>query len=85
VEAERYAAALADLLPQHTPSLQAAMTCNVALGRTNEAVRYARSILMLEPQNVEVQKLLASLLNPPAAQAAAAQPAPRKVRKMAKG
>lgn len=88
VEAERYAAALAELLPQHTPSLQAAMTCNVALGRTAEAVKYARTILMLEPQNAEVQKLLASLLNPPGAQAApvaAAEPAPRRARKAAKG
>jgi predicted Zn-dependent protease len=87
VEAERYAAALADLLPQHPPSLQAAMTCNVALGRTSEAVKYARSILMLEPQNVEVQKLLVTLLNPAAGQgeaAAEAKPAPRKARKAAK-
>jgi tetratricopeptide (TPR) repeat protein len=89
VEAERYAAALAELLPQHSPSLQAAMTCNVALGRTAEAVRYGRTILMLEPENVEVQRLLTTLLNPPAVQAeqpaAETKPAPRKARRAAKG
>jgi predicted Zn-dependent protease len=87
-EAERYVAALAELLPQHVPSLQAAMTCNVGLGRTNEAVKYARSILVLEPQNAEVQKLLLTLLNPAAGQdepAAEARPAPRKAKKAAKG
>jgi predicted Zn-dependent protease len=87
VEAERYAAALAELLPQHAPSLQAALSCNVALGRKDEALRYGRAILALEPQNLEVQKLLASLLNSPAAQggpAAEAKAAPRRTRKAAR-
>jgi hypothetical protein len=75
VEAERYAAALAGLLPQHAPSLQAALSCNVALGRTAEAIRYARAILMVEPNNAEVQQLLQALIAPAAVQA---EPAPAK-------
>ena len=84
VEAERYAAALAALLPQHVPSLQAALSCNVALGRKEEAIRYGRAILALEPQNLEIQHLLVSLLTPAAGQpeaATEAKPAPRRAKK----
>lgn len=86
VEAELYAAALAELLPQHVPSLQAALSCNVALGRKDEALRYGRAILAVDPQNLEVQSLLVTLLNPAAGQTLPATEAtPRKAKKAAKG
>jgi tetratricopeptide (TPR) repeat protein len=61
-QAERYAAALAALIPKGEPMLSAALSCNQALGRPEAAARYARALLELDP-------------NHPAALAALGQPA----------
>lgn len=61
--AERYAAALADLLPQNTAMLQAALSCNQALGREAEALRYAETIVALEPNNRAARTALADMLH----------------------
>jgi len=57
--AEKYAAALADLIPQGPPMLAAAFACNRALGRTEPALRYARALLALEPGHAEARGYLA--------------------------
>ncbi|WP_334163039.1 hypothetical protein [Phenylobacterium sp.] len=59
-EAEKYAAALARLLPTATGMLAAALQCNQVLGRTEEAERYARALIALEPDNVQAQAVLAA-------------------------
>lgn len=56
--AEKYAAALADLIPQGPPMLAAAFACNRALGRTEPALRYARALLALEPGHAEARGYL---------------------------
>jgi hypothetical protein len=61
--AERYAAALAELLPQNTVMLQAALSCNQALGRAAETLRYAEAIVALEPNNREARTALADMLH----------------------
>ena len=62
-EAARYAAALAELLPQNLAMLQAAVNCNRALGRTAEALRYAEIMTAVEPANREARSVLADLLH----------------------
>jgi tetratricopeptide (TPR) repeat protein len=62
-EAETYAAALAELMPQNTAMLSAAITCNRALGRAPEALRYARLAVALEPENHAARTVLADLLH----------------------
>jgi hypothetical protein len=61
--AELYAAALAALLPQNTAMMQAALSCNQALGRTAEALRYAQAIVAQEPNNREARVALADMLH----------------------
>jgi tetratricopeptide (TPR) repeat protein len=58
-EAERYAAALADLVPRGEPMLSAALTCNLALGRAEEAARYARALLDVDPDHAAARAVLA--------------------------
>ena len=65
-QAERYAAALAELAPQSPPMVAAALACNQALGRAAETEHYARALLAIEPGH---QAALAAL-----AQLAGAQP-----------
>lgn len=57
--AEKYAAALADLVPQAPPMLGAAFACNRALGRTDAAVRYALALVALDPGHAEARAYLA--------------------------
>lgn len=59
-EAEKYAAALARLLPTATGMLAAALQCNQVLGRAEEVERYARALLVLEPDNVHAQAAVAA-------------------------
>ncbi|HWC62617.1 MAG TPA: FkbM family methyltransferase [Rhizomicrobium sp.] len=47
-EAERYAAALADLLPGSTEILNSALSANLALGRKEKAARYLAALQRLE-------------------------------------
>ncbi|MFC3070621.1 tetratricopeptide repeat protein [Phenylobacterium soli] len=58
-EAERYAAALAELLPQNLAMLRTAMACNQTLGRAEPARRYAEAIVALEPLDREARTLAA--------------------------
>ena len=51
--AERCAAALARLSPANPAILQAAMSCNQALGRTAEAQAYAKALLAVQPTLAE--------------------------------
>ncbi|THD80511.1 MAG: hypothetical protein E7812_07195 [Phenylobacterium sp.] len=62
-DAERFAAALVDLLPQNQAMLQAAASCNLALGRPVEALRYAQAMLATDPQNRAAQTMVADLLH----------------------
>jgi len=57
--AEKYAAALVRLVPGAAPMLAAALTCNVTLGRTSEAARYARALLALEPGHFAAHAVMA--------------------------
>lgn len=58
-EAEKYAAALARLLPGAAAMQTAALACNQALGRTDEAERFARAVVALEPDNAAANAVLA--------------------------
>jgi hypothetical protein len=62
-EAERYASALVELLPQNTAMMRAALDCNQALGRPDRALRHAAMIAILEPQNRAARTTLADLLH----------------------
>ncbi|MES2341779.1 MAG: FkbM family methyltransferase [Pseudomonadota bacterium] len=50
-EAERYAAALAAMVPQSEPMLSAAMTCNQVLGRWSQVLRYAKALVAIHPEH----------------------------------
>ena len=58
VQAERYAAALAALVPQSPPMQAAALSCNLSLGRTDAARRYATALIALDPENVAARAVL---------------------------
>lgn len=58
--AERYAAALVELIPSSPPMIQAAMACNRSLGRMDQAKTYARMLLALEPEHAGAKEILAS-------------------------
>ena len=60
-EAERYAAALAALVPGNVVLLNSALSCNVALGRKDEAARYAAAVLKLEPAHAAARAALAAV------------------------
>lgn len=58
-QAEPYAAIMAELTPGNAPMLAAAMGCNQALGRIEEALGFARALVALEPGHVAAVTLLA--------------------------
>jgi thioredoxin-like negative regulator of GroEL len=62
-DAERFAAALAEVMPQNPAMLQAALSCNQALGRTAQAAHYARAMLAADPDNRTARTTLADLLH----------------------
>ncbi|HEX3699746.1 MAG TPA: hypothetical protein VHV27_03640, partial [Phenylobacterium sp.] len=62
-DAERFAAALAELMPQNPAMLQAALSCNQALGRTAQALHYAQAMLAVDPANRAARTTLADLLH----------------------
>ncbi len=57
--AESYAAALADLIPRNGHLLDAALTCNQALGRNEAARRYASALLEIDPAHAAARAVLA--------------------------
>lgn len=57
--AEKYAAALAALLPGSIQLLDWALVCNMALGRKSEAARYAAALLARDPSHAGAQAVLA--------------------------
>lgn len=59
VEAEKYAAALARLLPAVVGMQEAALACNQALGRPEAAERYARALVALQPDHAAANAALA--------------------------
>jgi FkbM family methyltransferase len=62
-EAEVYAAALAELMPQNVAFARTAMACNRALGRTAKALHHARMAVALEPGDRASRTALAELLH----------------------
>jgi tetratricopeptide (TPR) repeat protein len=62
-EAEAYAAALAELMPNNAAMARAALNCNRVLGRTAKALHYARLVLALEPEDRTTRTALAELLH----------------------
>lgn len=59
-DAEKYAAALAALVPGNPALLNSAMSCNVALGRKGHAARYAAALLSLDSAGATALATLAS-------------------------
>jgi tetratricopeptide (TPR) repeat protein len=58
-QAEKCAAALVALIPRNTALLDAALSCNLALGRKQEAVKYAATLLTLDPAHAGARAALA--------------------------
>jgi FkbM family methyltransferase len=58
-DAEKYAAALAALVPGNPELLNSALSCNVALGRKAQAARYAAALLSLDPAGAAALAALA--------------------------
>jgi FkbM family methyltransferase len=50
-EAEKYVCALAALLPGNIAILDSALSCNLALGRKQNAKKYATALLVLDPEH----------------------------------
>jgi hypothetical protein len=57
-QAEKYAAALAGLLPGNVAVLDSALSCNLALGRSADARKYAAGLLAIEPNHSAARALL---------------------------
>ncbi len=60
-QAEQYASAMVRLIPNGAPMLTAALSCNQALGRWNEVLRYAETLIVLEPDSVPAHAALAEI------------------------
>ena len=58
--AERYASALVALIPRNIPILDAALSCNLALGRKSKAVKYAETLLSLDAAHAAARAALAA-------------------------
>jgi len=59
-QAERCAGAMATLLPGNSMLLEAAMSCNVALGRNDKAAKFAEELILHKPDHVKARALLAA-------------------------
>lgn len=57
--AEPYASVMTELMPGGAQMVGAAMACNQALGRTDEALNFARRLIVLDPGHVGALTLLA--------------------------
>jgi hypothetical protein len=58
-KAERYASALVALIPRNIALLDAALSCNLALGRKGKAAQYAATLLSLDASHTAARSLLA--------------------------
>jgi tetratricopeptide (TPR) repeat protein len=58
-EAEQYVSALLALVPRNSALLNAALSCNLALGRKDEALGHARALLETEPSHALARELVA--------------------------
>ena len=61
--AERYVSALVALIPRNTALLDAALSCNLALGRKGKAVKYAEALLSLDAAHAAARSVLADCAN----------------------
>ena len=61
--AERYASALVALIPRNIALLDAALSCNLALGRKGKALKYAGTLLSLDAAHVNARSLLTECSN----------------------
>ncbi len=59
-QAEKYAAAMAALVPGNVALLNSALSCNLALRRYEQAKKYASAILRFDPNHAAARALLAS-------------------------
>ena len=62
-KAERYASALVALIPRNIALLDAALSCNLALGRKGKAAKYAATLLSLDAAHATARSLLAECAN----------------------
>lgn len=60
-QAEHYASALATLLPGSVPMLEAALSCNLSLGRPQRAALFAQALLALDPAHAGAKAVLSQL------------------------
>ena len=63
-EAEQYVSALLALVPRNTALVNAALSCNLALGRKDEALRHAHALLETEPSHALARELVVQSLSP---------------------
>jgi tetratricopeptide (TPR) repeat protein len=61
--AERYASALVALIPRNIPLLEAALSCNLALGHKGKAAKYAAILLSLDAAHAAARNVLAECSN----------------------
>ncbi len=59
-QAATYADALAALLPGNVAALNAALSCNIALGRTSQAAQIAALLVPIDPSNEAARNVLAA-------------------------
>ena len=59
-QAERYASALAVLVPGNAALQNSALSCNIALGRKHEAAKYAAALLKLDATHAAARAVLAA-------------------------
>lgn len=67
IQAERYAAALAELIPRNRAILEAGLSCNIVLNRPDRAGTYARALLIVDPGHAAARAALAPIAPPPVA------------------
>jgi FkbM family methyltransferase len=58
-KAEKYASALVALIPRNIPLLEAALSCNLALGHKGKAAKYAATLLSLDAAHATARNVLA--------------------------
>jgi FkbM family methyltransferase len=73
-KAERYAAALVALIPRNAALLDAALSCNLALGRKPAAANYAATLLSLNAGHAGARAFLEANANPAASGTAEVDP-----------
>ena len=59
IQAEKCAATLAEANPTHILAQNVALSCNIALGRRDETVKFARALVAIEPSHLAAHSILA--------------------------